>query len=127
MKPGLRVPFLLNHDSPASLYALQIDAAWQRSLHALFKLAGLANGYAHRFRDTFSVELLLAGVPIEQVSILLGHRNIKITQQHYSPWVRDRQRQLEADLERARNRDPLVLLEQENRRKNASLQTSLPN
>ena len=44
--------------------------------------------------------LLLAGVPIEQVSILLGHSNIKVTQQNYNPWVRDRQLQLEADLQR---------------------------
>ena len=35
---------------------------------------------------------------------------IKVTQQHYNPWVRDRQQQLEADLQRAWNRDPLVLL-----------------
>ena len=45
---------------------------------------------------------------MEEVSILLGHSNIKITQQHYSPWVRDRQLQLEADLERAWTRDPVV-------------------
>jgi integrase len=81
---------------------------WQRSLKNLFKLAKVSHGYAHRFRDTFSVELLLAGVPMEEVSILLGHSNIKITQQHYSPWVRDRQLQLEADLERAWTRDPVV-------------------
>jgi integrase len=81
---------------------------WQRSLKNLFQLAKISNGYAHRFRDTFSVELLLAGVPMEEVSILLGHSNIKITQQHYSPWVRDRQLQLEADLERAWTRDPVV-------------------
>jgi integrase/recombinase XerD len=81
---------------------------WQRSLENLFKLAKISRGYAHRFRDTFSVELLLAGVPMEEVSILLGHSNIKITQQHYSPWVRDRQLQLEADLERAWTRDPVV-------------------
>ena len=56
------------------------------------------------------MSLLLAGVPIEQVSIFLGHSNIKVTQQHYNPWVRDRQLQLEADLQRAWNRDPLVLL-----------------
>jgi integrase len=74
----------------------------------LFKLAKISRGYAHRFRDTFSAELLLAGVPMGEVSILLGHSNIKITQQHYSPWVRDRQLQLEADLERAWNRDPVV-------------------
>jgi integrase len=79
-------------------------------LQSLFKLAGIKNGFAHRFRDTFSVSLLLAGVPIKQVSILLGHSNIEVTQQHYNPWVRDRQLQLEADLQRAWNRDPLVLL-----------------
>jgi len=45
---------------------------------------------------------------MEEVSILLGHSNIKITQKYYSPWVRDRQLQLEADLERAWARDPVV-------------------
>ena len=30
---------------------------------------------------------------------------------HYNPWVRSRQEQLEADLERAWSRDPLVLVE----------------
>jgi hypothetical protein len=49
-------------------------------LKKLFNLAAVPDGHAHRFRDTFSVELLLAGVPIEDVSILLGHKNIKITQ-----------------------------------------------
>jgi integrase/recombinase XerD len=86
-----------------------VNGIWQRTLQSLFRLAGLKGGFAHRFRDTFSVGLLLAGVPIEQVSILLGHSNIKVTQQHYNPWVRDRQVQLEADLQRAWNRDPIVL------------------
>jgi len=52
------------------------------------------------FRDTFSVELLLAGVPIERVSILLGHQSVRITEKHYAPWVRARQEQLEADVRR---------------------------
>jgi integrase/recombinase XerD len=87
-----------------------INGIWQRTLHSLFSVAEIKNGFAHRFRDSFSVSLLLAGVPIERVSILLGHSNIKVTQQHYNPWVRDRQLQLEADLRRAWNRDPVVLL-----------------
>jgi len=86
---------------------------WQRSLKSLFKLAGIANGYAHRFRDTFSVELLLAGVPIEQVSVLLGHSGSRITSKHYSPWVRSRQEQLARDLKKAWSQDPLVLTEQD--------------
>ena len=47
--------------------------------------------HPHMFRDTFAVEMLLAGVPIDQVSILLGHTSVKITEKHYSPWVKARQ------------------------------------
>lgn len=47
------------------------------------------------FRDTFAVELLLAGVPIDQVSLLLGHSSVKVTEKHYSPFVKARQEQLE--------------------------------
>ncbi len=45
-------------------------------------------------RDTFAVELLLAGVPIDQVSILLGHASVKTTERHYAPFVKARQEQL---------------------------------
>jgi integrase len=47
------------------------------------------------FRDTFAVELLLSGVPIDQVSLLLGHSSVKVTEKHYSPFVKARQEQLE--------------------------------
>jgi integrase len=83
--------------------------SWQRTLRKLFKLAGV-RGTAHCLRDAFAVELLLAGVSTEEVAVLLGHSNIGITQKHYSLWVQSRQRQLEANLERAWNRDPIVLL-----------------
>lgn len=36
-------------------------------------------------RDTFAVELLLKGTPIEEVAILLGHSSIRVTEKHYSP------------------------------------------
>ena len=80
-------------------------------LRKLFQLAKVVRGHAHRFRDTFAVELLRAGVPIERVSILLGHQSTRVTEKQYNPWVRSRQEQLEADLERAWSRDPLVLLD----------------
>src|ERR1035437_5002676 len=54
-------------------------------------LAGVPNVHAHRLRDTFSVRLLEAGKPLEIVQMLLGHRSIKATQQHYAPWVKSRQ------------------------------------
>jgi len=72
-------------------------------------LAGIKDGHPHRFRDTFAVELLLSGVPLERVSVLLGHSSIKVTERHYAPWIRARQEQLESDLERSWARDPIVL------------------
>jgi integrase/recombinase XerD len=49
--------------------------SWRRRLARLFELAEVPKAYPHRFRDTFAVELLLSGVPIERVSILLGHHS----------------------------------------------------
>ncbi len=92
---------------------------WETRLRRIFDLAdkalraegkaGIENAHAHRFRDTFAVELLLSGVPLERVAVLLGHRGIRVTERHYAPWVRARQEQLEADLERSWASDPLVL------------------
>ena len=82
---------------------------WRRAMYKLFELAGVKNGHPHRFRDTFAVELLLSGVPLERVSVLLGHRSIRVTERHYAPWVRARQEQLEADLERAWSFDPVLI------------------
>ena len=69
---------------------------YQRAFKRLYEIAKVENGHMHRWRDTFAVELLLAGVPLEQVSVLLGHQSIKVTERHYSPWVKARQDQLEA-------------------------------
>jgi integrase len=84
---------------------------WQKKIRKVFEKAQVGIGdstlVSHRFRDTFSVELLLASVPIERVSILLGHSSVRITERHYNPWVRSRQEQLEADLRQAWSRDPL--------------------
>jgi len=70
-------------------------ADWQRSLRRLFKIAGIQNGHAHRFRDTFACRLLQNGVPLSEVSKLLGHRSERITERHYAPWIQSRQDRLE--------------------------------
>ena len=85
---------------------------WQGKIRKVFDLAGIAKGLgnavSHRLRDTFAVELLLAGVPIERVSVLLGHQSVRVTEKHYNPWVRSRQEQLEADVASAWKLDPVL-------------------
>lgn len=88
-----------------------IVGSWQKRLRKLFKLAGVPGARPHMFRDTFAVELLLAGVPLERVSILLGHQSVRITERYYAAWTDSRQRQVEADSKRAWEHDPIVLLE----------------
>jgi integrase len=73
----------------------------------------LSEGHAHRFRDTFAVELLLAGVPLGRVSILLGHQSVKITEKHYRPWIRELQEQAEADVRRTWSQDLIALMQSE--------------
>jgi len=71
-------------------------ADWQRTFRRLFAKAEMKKRcHPHMFRDTFAVQYLLAGVPLDQVSVLLGHRDVRITLKHYSPWVKARQEQLE--------------------------------
>lgn len=68
---------------------------WQHDLRALFRDAGLPQGHPHQLRDTFAVDLLRKGVPLEEVSKLLGHESIKTTERAYAPWVQARQDRLD--------------------------------
>jgi site-specific recombinase XerD len=43
-----------------------------------------ANGFLHRFRDTFATRQLHAGVPVAVVSKLLGHGSISTTLNVYA-------------------------------------------
>ncbi len=73
----------------------------RRAFRKAFKAAKLAgHAHPHRFRDTFAVRLLQAGVPLQDVSILLGHSSVKITEKHYAPWVQERQARLEELVQR---------------------------
>lgn len=51
---------------------------------------------SHRLRDTFAVDLLEKGIPLEEVSRLLGHTSIKTTERHYAKWVKGRQDRLDS-------------------------------
>ncbi len=62
---------------------------WQHDLRALFRATfGKDTHFTpHCLRDTAAVEWLSAGIPLEQVSKLLGHTSVKTTEKSYAPWV----------------------------------------
>ena len=68
---------------------------WQERLKKVFVIAGIPAGHGHRLRDTFSVDLLSKGVPLQTVSLLLGHSSIRTTEKHYAPFVKATQIALE--------------------------------
>jgi integrase/recombinase XerD len=49
----------------------------------------------HRLRDTFAVRALLRGLALEDVSRLLGHSSVRVTELYYAKWVPARKRRLE--------------------------------
>lgn len=51
---------------------------------------------SHRLRATFAVDLLEKGVPLEDVSRLLGHTSVTTTERHYAKWVKGRQDRLDS-------------------------------
>lgn len=66
-----------------------------RTIATLLKLAKVKDGHPHRFRDTFSVNLLQNGADLHTVQLLLGHTSIKTTEKHYAPFVAGMQRILD--------------------------------
>jgi integrase len=49
----------------------------------------------HRLRDTFAVRALLNGLSLDDVSKLLNHSSISVTEKHYAAWVSGRKKRLE--------------------------------
>ena len=52
---------------------------------------------SHMLRDTYAVEMLLAGVPLEKVSALLTHESVAMTERYYAKWTKARKEQLEGE------------------------------
>jgi integrase len=87
-------------------------SSYERTFRRLFKKVNLCHedgtpkrAFPHMFRDTFAVNMLLAGVPLHDVATLLGHSPIKTTEKHYSPWVMARQEALTDAVKMAWARD----------------------
>ena len=56
---------------------------------------GIADCRPHRLRDTFAVRSLLKGIALEDVSKLLCHSSVAVTEKYYAPWVPSRKLRLE--------------------------------
>jgi integrase len=64
------------------------------TISRVLKQAGV-EGKPHRFRDTFSVQLLNNGEDIRVVQQLLGHSSLRTTEKHYAPFVQGTQKILD--------------------------------
>jgi integrase len=102
-RPSLRYFFWSGNGEKKSAVA-----DWQRAFRKLFTTADLKEldgskkrCFPHMLRDTFAIELLLKDVPIDQVALLLGHQSVKTTEKHYAPFVKARQDQLIASVQKA--------------------------
>jgi integrase len=65
------------------------QAVYER-MQEIGKRIGVEDCRPHRLRDTFAVRKLIAGHSLEDVSQLLGHASIAVTQRYYAPWVPNR-------------------------------------
>ena len=81
---------------------------WRARLARIAATAAVEGFHPHRLRDTFAVELLLADVPIQDVSTLLGHSSVATTERYYAPWNLARRARLAAIVREANLRDPIL-------------------
>lgn len=103
-EPGRRHYFWSGRSKPVTAAKL-----WRSRLAAVAAEAGVEGFHPHRLRDTFAVELLLAGVLIQDVSTLLGHSSVATTERHYAPWNLARRARLAAVVRKAHQQDPILL------------------
>jgi site-specific recombinase XerD len=70
------------------------QAVYER-MQAIGSRTGVTDCRPHRLRDTFAVRALLRGMQLEDVSRLLGHASVKVTETYYAKWIGSRKRRLE--------------------------------
>lgn len=89
-----RLPFAYRPTAKDDETDYLAQAVYER-MQELGKRAGIEDCRPHRLRDTFAVRCLVRGMALEDVSKLLYHSSIAVTERYYAPWVQGRKRRLE--------------------------------
>ena len=84
-------PFMYGSTANPNKLATEV---WKR-MHIMGKRCGIADCRPHRLRDTFAVRKLLGGFQLEDVSRLLGHSSVTVTESYYAKWTTGRKLRLE--------------------------------
>ena len=103
-EPGRPYYFWTGRSEPVTAAKL-----WRKRLAKVAAKAAVKDFHPHRLRDTFAVELLLAGVLIQDVSTLLGHSSVTTTERHYAPWNLARRMRLAKIVRETHQQDPILL------------------
>jgi integrase len=82
----------------------KLEQAVRERMAEIGKRCEVADCRPHRLRDTFAVRMLLKGVAIDDVSKMLGHASVAVTQKYYSPWDPRRDARLERVAHEARSK-----------------------
>jgi integrase/recombinase XerD len=99
---------------------------WQAKFLKVFRGAEIQKGHAHRFRDTFAVEMLNRGETLHAVAEALGD-SYEVTKRHYNPWSKERQARLDKAVSGGWQSDPVLQrLEAQARRAGKSAVVEMP-
>jgi integrase/recombinase XerD len=97
-RPGFKPGYFFWHDG---IPANGLSTKWDDHIRLLRPFLHFVNDegrkwnfHSQALRDTYAVELLLAGVPLDKVSRLLTHASTRTTELYYARWTKGRTDQL---------------------------------
>lgn len=90
LTPG-KLPFAFGSSENSAYLANEV---YER-MKTIGKRCGVPDCRPHRLRDTFAVRCLLAGMNLEDVSRLLNHSSVRVTEIYYARWITARKLRLE--------------------------------
>ena len=74
------------------------------------RVAGLENVHPHRFRDSFAIRCIERGMALDDISRLLGHSSVLMTERNYLPWIKSRETALRNNFRAARRRTEIAVV-----------------